>query len=403
MAENEHQEIIIIKRHAAHDEESHGGAWKIAFADFMTALMALFLVLWLIASTSEKAKVSIARYFNPVKLVDMTTLKKGFKDPLNTEPSAGDADNSNTIPSADQPDHIESFDKKKGRKDSNIQSQARSEAELLSNPYEALTKIIEADVPVGPQQENLPLSGSGDPMSGGTPDRFRDPFSTIKSLANAEGKIGSEAEDKKAEKYASETGLLAKLNIPTSNSAKPLSDLSIGKASQQSSPGADQSRTDPGVDTNEAAKLAVEINNELNSDTGNKAIPHIEVKSTDEGILISLTDDVHFSMFAIGSAEPQARTIQIMAKIAALLKARSGSIVIRGYTDGRPFKSPIYDNWRLSSARAHMAQYMLIRGGMEENRIEKIEGYADRHLKNPTNPEAMENRRIEILLRKEKA
>jgi chemotaxis protein MotB len=46
---------------------------------------------------------------------------------------------------------------------------------------------------------------------------------------------------------------------------------------------------------------------------------------------------------------------------------------------------------------------MLIRGGMEEKRIEKIEGYADRHLKNPVNPEATENRRIEILLRKEKA
>jgi chemotaxis protein MotB len=49
-----------------------------------------------------------------------------------------------------------------------------------------------------------------------------------------------------------------------------------------------------------------------------------------------------------------------------------------------------------------MAQYMLIRGGLEERRIEKVEGYADHHLKNPNNPEAMENRRIEILLRKEK-
>ena len=40
-----HPEIIIVKRHSAHEEEHHGGAWKIAFADFMTAMMAFFLVL----------------------------------------------------------------------------------------------------------------------------------------------------------------------------------------------------------------------------------------------------------------------------------------------------------------------------------------------------------------------
>jgi chemotaxis protein MotB len=78
MADPEHREIFIIKRHRSHDEEHHGGAWKIAFADFMTAMMALFLVLWLISSTSDKTKHTVAQYFNPVKLVDMTTLKKGL-------------------------------------------------------------------------------------------------------------------------------------------------------------------------------------------------------------------------------------------------------------------------------------------------------------------------------------
>jgi flagellar motor protein MotB len=37
-----HPDIIIVKRHSAHEEEHHGGAWKIAFADFMTAMMAFF-------------------------------------------------------------------------------------------------------------------------------------------------------------------------------------------------------------------------------------------------------------------------------------------------------------------------------------------------------------------------
>ena len=89
MADSEHREIFIIKRHVAHDEGHHGGAWKIAFADFMTAMMALFLVLWLISSTSDKTKHTVAQYFNPVKLVDMTTLKKGFRDPKETEMGSG--------------------------------------------------------------------------------------------------------------------------------------------------------------------------------------------------------------------------------------------------------------------------------------------------------------------------
>ncbi len=131
--------------------------------------------------------------------------------------------------------------------------------------------------------------------------------------------------------------------------------------------------------------------------------PHIDVQATAEGILISLTDDARFSMFAIGSAEPQPETVQIMEKIGRILKEGPGSIVVRGHTDGRQYKTAAYDNWRLSSARAQMAVYMLARGGVSEKRIENIEGYADHRLKSPNNPNASENRRIEVLLRKEKS
>jgi chemotaxis protein MotB len=130
--------------------------------------------------------------------------------------------------------------------------------------------------------------------------------------------------------------------------------------------------------------------------------PKVDVRSTDEGILISLTDDAAFSMFAIGSAQPDRRVVQLLAKVGELLKTRPGKIIIRGFTDGRPYKSAVYDNWRLSSARAHMVHYMLVRGGFDEARIERVEGYADRRLKNTADPGAPENRRIEILLREGK-
>ena len=73
-----HPEIIIIKRHSAHEDEHHGGAWKIAFADFMTAMMAFFLVLWIISATDKNTKTLIARYFNPVKVEEPAKAQKGI-------------------------------------------------------------------------------------------------------------------------------------------------------------------------------------------------------------------------------------------------------------------------------------------------------------------------------------
>src|SRR4029078_8577612 len=114
--------------------------------------------------------------------------------------------------------------------------------------------------------------------------------------------------------------------------------------------------------------------------------PQLDVQATEDGILISLTDRQNFSMFAIGSAEPQRRVRHMMKAIGGSLQRLQGSIVVRGHTDGRPYRSATYDNWRLSSARAQMAYYMLIRGGLPEKRFERVEGYADHHLKDHTHP-----------------
>ena len=60
---------IIIKRVKKGGHAAHGGAWKIAYADFMTAMMAFFLVMWLLGSTTEGDRKGIADYFSsPLKL-----------------------------------------------------------------------------------------------------------------------------------------------------------------------------------------------------------------------------------------------------------------------------------------------------------------------------------------------
>lgn len=57
---------IIIKRvQASGGGGHHGGAWKVAYADFVTAMMAFFLLMWLLNATTEKQRQGLADYFNP--------------------------------------------------------------------------------------------------------------------------------------------------------------------------------------------------------------------------------------------------------------------------------------------------------------------------------------------------
>src|SRR5215471_18762140 len=53
--------VIIVKKKVGHGGH-HGGAWKVAYADFVTAMMALFIVLWLL-NTSDQVKKAISGYF----------------------------------------------------------------------------------------------------------------------------------------------------------------------------------------------------------------------------------------------------------------------------------------------------------------------------------------------------
>ena len=66
---DESQRPIIVKRVKKHAPAHHGGAWKIAYADFVTALMAFFLLMWLLGSTSAGDLKGIAEYFQtPLKV-----------------------------------------------------------------------------------------------------------------------------------------------------------------------------------------------------------------------------------------------------------------------------------------------------------------------------------------------
>ena len=82
---------IIVKKITIVAAGHHGGAWKVAYADFVTAMMAFFLLLWLLGATTEKQRKGIADYFTPT-LVKMRQESAGANGLLHGS-SIVDADN----------------------------------------------------------------------------------------------------------------------------------------------------------------------------------------------------------------------------------------------------------------------------------------------------------------------
>ncbi|TCM87080.1 OmpA/MotB family protein [Rhodovulum steppense] len=65
MAHGTNAPVIIKRKKVVGGGGHHGGAWKVAYADFVTAMMAFFMLMWLLNATTEKQRKGIADYFNP--------------------------------------------------------------------------------------------------------------------------------------------------------------------------------------------------------------------------------------------------------------------------------------------------------------------------------------------------
>jgi chemotaxis protein MotB len=409
MASSDKQEIVIVRRNDDGEDVVKGGAWKIAHADFMTAMMAFFLVMWLISLTDEETRSGVANYFNPVKLAESTPNKKGLDDPQNVPP---DNETDNTKDGKEK-----GSGEGTGGKSHQLRKPRFKEGALFQDPYAVLAKIAdEAEAnphdtlgaDVTPGESEVPGLKAG--------EAFRDPFDPLYwqvapieelktdtpskpgTAAPAPSKAIMDAVAALSQKSPAGGRLASKAPAGTSPSNESPDMQSNGPTSDVASQGSNVELNAATAADMKAAELKGEILKAVQPSKDASPQPHIEVRRTGAGTLISLTDDFDFTMFAVGSAEPHAKVVRAMTQIARILQSRSGKIVIRGHTDARPFRSANYDNWRLSHARAQMALYMLVRGGLSEDRIVRVEGHADRDPKVTADPNADQNRRVEILL-----
>jgi chemotaxis protein MotB len=396
-SKSDSQEIVIVRRGDDGEDVVKGGAWKIAHADFMTAMMAFFLVMWLIGLTDEETRSGVANYFNPVKLAESTPNKKGLDDPQNVPP---ETETDNTKDGKEK-----GSGEGTGGKSHQLQKPRFKEGALFQDPYAVLARIAD-EVEVTPHDT---LGADVTPGENDVPglkagEAFRDPFDPLywqvapveELKTDTPSKPGTaQAAPSKAviDAIASAQKTPGKGAAPQQGRVAPAMTAEQNETASGSNGASEASAADL-----KAAELKSEILKAVQPGRDAAPKPHIDVRRTGAGTMISLTDDFDFTMFAVGSAEPHAKVVRAMAEIAKILQARPGKIVIRGHTDARPFKSANYDNWRLSHARAQMALYMLVRGGLDESRIVRVEGHADRDPKTPSDPNAAQNRRVEILL-----
>jgi len=496
------QEIILVRRKLAWEEEKKSaGVWKIAHADFMTALMAFFLVMWLINVTDESVRRGVAQYFNPIKLASTSPTQKGLNDPF----VSGDTNEGGTSieqgtkvefgvsgsPAAE--DQAGEVSPTPGQSDRDSDSQTtgefsprHSESRLFTDPYAVLDTLAKM-VQTAEEGESSPEGiGSGLEKQagarGGT--AYRDPFDPLYwQLMPSRDIDGKPAPDtmQEATELSGETAAVDPSNISDAEGAYSLPDLGAaqdvqserrpllgapdelvsdeareilavlegdpvtpaggpgdGEASSLEDATVEIANADqagerlpdtPAAEPLESAastqggetpvpgeaigsggplqepgsELVAELQAQLSAVTGTElqaTAERIEITQTEDGTaLISLTDGQNFGMFAIGSAEPRPELVALLQRLGGVIAEKPGEIILKGHTDARPFRSDNYDNWRLSTARAHMALYMLTRGGVDAGRFVRVEGYADRELKNPDDPFAAVNRRVEILLK----
>ncbi len=462
-------EIIIVRRHEEEEHAHHSSAWKVAHADFMTAMMAFFLIMWLINVTDDEVRKGISQYFNPIHMSSGSTDLKGLNSPGDhpAEKAGKKGPNGDPEPAAVNPVKLAAGagaaetpslkpEAKGGHEDTTGPAGAKAAAKEANggtaaappgsaiegggyqNPFSVIARIpVDAMRPGAVSADQI----LGDSRKLGAPggEASRDPFDPsywqLTPLAPAHTDMpGTPETVNQVPPGTSPDARAVQTTAPLQNQAgalpttvaqtqaAALAPAAPATTANQPAPRPPTATTVPasaavtsaptiptvelttadGPVAKETLSAATAIANDMARSIQSLAAgaaPDISVKATPEGTLVGLTDDAAYSMFAVGSTVPDAKVVALLAKLAEALSRQPGQVVIRGYTDARPFHTADNDNWRLSAARARVAYDLLIRGGLQESRVVAIEGHADRSLLKPGDPYAAENRRIEILLK----
>jgi len=272
---------IVVKRVRKAAAGHHGGAWKIAYADFVTAMMAFFLLMWLLGSTTKGEQQGIAEYFQ-------TPLKVALAG------GSGSGDSSSVI--------------KGGGTDL---TRSNGQVQRTDNPAEKKTINLQA----------------------------------------------AKAELQRLEKVR-------------------LLEL--------------KARIDAAIEANAVLRPYRK---------------QIMVEITPDGLRVQIVDEQNRPMFNSGSAALNEYTRAILRELGTLMNDVPNRISLSGHTDAQAYAlgDRGYSNWELSADRANASRRELIAGGINENKIIRVEGLGAAVMADKTDPRNPINRRISIMVLNQQA
>ncbi len=293
MAGNSDREIIVVKKKVT--PEAHGGsAWKVAYADFVTAMMAFFLLLWLLNATTEEQKQGLSNYFEPVGATSGSTGSGGVFGGISaTDPGPIEAPGQTTSKAV------------------NVRTQVvntNDDDESRGDPSES-TKT--------PNQEKLP------------------------------------------------------------NNSHEMRQLN-------------------------AAKIAIQRSMEQIPELLN-LYKSVAIDETREGLRIRLMDRKKQPLFDQGGIELNEDGRKLVKVIYEVISRLPNKIQVSGHTSQNDAAATQgLSNWRISIQRAYAGREALMALGTPDKRFAAVRGNAERTPLHKKSPEAIENRRIEVTLLRQK-
>ena len=339
--DNEVPAPIIIKKVIKGGGGHHGGAWKVAYADFVTAMMAFFLLMWLLNVTTKEERNAISNYFDP------------------THPKVS----------------------------SELSGSGGILGGMTISPQGAQTSTVQ-DL-AAPQQPMTPKTGAalGDKRDQlGTSEFEGDTFDPT-----------MEGND------PSDTNKTSATETDANNLQDGLNILDVMNNIEQADLEQLQAIID-NVQNDDFEAIKQQILEEVSkSPELIDLMDQLMIDITPEGLRIQIIDKEGRSMFPIGRADMYDFMRALVTKVTQIIIPQPNQISVRGHTDGKPYpEGATYNNWNLSSDRAIASQRAMLDAGLSVSRVENVVGKADRDHLFPDDPLSPRNRRISVILLREK-
>lgn len=342
---------IVIRREEVIEGGHHGGAWKVAYADFVTAMMAFFLLMWLLNATTEEQRRGLADYFAPTNAIN-----SGFSG-------------------AGRP-----FGGRTPFEDGEMVSNRGAQSIRPGQKSAAAQIVDDPDADTAPDESEAAEQGSQSAKAGG-------------------GSAGQAVTRQPQTGIRAPGGGAAAAQAQTPTDGQSLANVGAIQARVLDAAALKAERERREREAFERA--AAQIREAVRGDPALADLARqLSIDLTPEGLRIQLLDEERQPMFATGSSAINDRARLLLQKVVPVLARMGEDIAISGHTDAAPFRGEGRSNWELSSERANATRRLLIETGMQENRFRRVTGNADRDPLLPADPLAAANRRIAIVVLK---